>query len=139
MDKVPNLTFRIEPGYTFEQELVSPEFSYQNLLIGGLPAGSELDAIFLGKVTEYGRSKNVWLDCEGAHAIYVIGKRRSGKTYTLGVILEGLASNNWIRQGNKKQAIVMIDTMNVFITMPHNVEEVYGRGSKELEELKRWG
>jgi len=139
MDEIPNLTFRIEPGYTFEQELICPEFNPQNHLIGGLPGGSELNAIFLGKVAEYGRSKNIWLDCEGAHAIYVVGKRRSGKTYTLGVILEGLASNNWIKQGNKKQAIVMIDTMNVFITMPHNIEEVYGSESKQLEELKRWG
>jgi DNA helicase HerA-like ATPase len=138
MDKIPNLTFRIEPGYTFEQELVAPEFTSQNLLIGGLPTGSELNAIFLGKIAEYGRNKNIWLDCEGAHAIYVMGKRRSGKTYTLGVIVEGLASNNWIKQGSKNQAIVMIDTMNVFITMPYNVEEVYGE-SKELEELKRWG
>jgi len=139
MDKIPNLTFRIEPGYTFEQELVAPEFTSQNLLIGGLPTGYELNAIFLGKIAEYGRNKNIWLDCEGAHAIYVMGKRRSGKTYTLGVILEGLASNNWIKQGSKNQAIVMIDTMNVFITMPYNVEEVYGGKSKELEELKRWG
>jgi DNA helicase HerA-like ATPase len=138
-NKIPDLTFRIEPGYTFEQELKAPEPYSQNILIGELPAGSELNAIFLGKIAEYGKSKNIWLDCEGAHAVYVMGKRRSGKTYTLGVILEGLASNNWIKQGNKQQAIVMIDTMNVFITMPHNVEEVYGGKSKELEELKRWG
>jgi hypothetical protein len=136
---IPNLTFRIEPGYTFVQDLSAFEFSPQNLLISGLPAGSELDAIFLCKVAEYQRNKNVWLDCEGAHAIYIMGKRRSGKTYTLGVLLEGLASNNWIKQGNKKQAVVMLDTMNVFITMPHDVEDVYGSKSKQFEELKRWG
>jgi len=135
---IPNLTFRIEPGYTFGQDLSSFEFSPQNLLIGGLPAGSELEAIFVGKVAEYQRSKNVWLDCEGAHAIYIMGKRRSGKTYTLGVLLEGLASNSWIKQGNKKQAVVMLDTMNVFITMPHSIEDIYGSKSKQFEELKRW-
>ena len=136
---IPNLTFRIEPGYTFGQDLASFEFYSQNLLIGGLSTSSESDSIFLGKVAEYQRNKNVWIDCEGAHAIYVMGKRRSGKTYTLGVLLEGLASNNWIKQGNEKQAIVMLDTMNVFITMPHNVEDVYGNKSKQFEDVRRWG
>jgi len=93
----------------------------------------------LGKVAEHTRGKNIWVDCEGAHAIYVMGKRRSGKTYTLGVLLEGLASGNWIRQGTKKQAIVLLDTMNVFITMPHNIEDVYGSHSKYTAELKKWG
>jgi len=136
---IPNLTFRIEPGYTCAQELSSPEFASQNLIVGGLPAGSELQAIFLGKVAEHTRGKNIWVDCEGAHAIYVMGKRRSGKTYTLGVLLEGLASSNWIRQGENKQAMVLLDTMNVFITMPHYIEDVYGSRSKQSTELKKWG
>lgn len=136
---IPTLTFRIEPGYTCAQELSSPEFVSQNLLVGGLPAGSELQAIFLGKVAEHTRGKNIWVDCEGAHAIYVMGKRRSGKTYTLGVLLEGLASGSWIRQGTNKQAIVLLDTMNVFITMPYNIEDVYGSHSKYSAELKKWG
>jgi hypothetical protein len=136
---IPNLTFRIEPGYTCVQDLAAPEFISHNLLVGGLPAGSELQAIFLGKVAEHTRGKNIWVDCEGAHAIYVMGKRRSGKTYTLGVLLEGLASSNWIKQGTKKQAIVMLDTMNVFTTMPHNIEDVYGSRSKYTAELMKWG
>lgn len=135
---IPNINFRIEPGYTFNQNLVVPEFASNNLLIGGLVAGSELQAIFLGRVAEYQRSKNLWLDCEGAHAIYVIGKRRSGKTYTLGVFLEGLGSSNWINQGTNAQAVVLLDTMNVFITMPHSIEDVYDTGSKQLRELKKW-
>jgi len=137
-EPIPNLIFRIEPGYTFQQELDAPQFQLDNILIGQLTTGAELESIFLGKVAEYQRSLNIWLDCEGAHAIYVMGKRRSGKTYTLGIIIEGLASDNWIRRGSKKQAILMLDTMNVFITMPHNIEEVYRERSKELEEFKKW-
>lgn len=138
-DPVPNLLFRIEPGYAFQQDLRGPEFQTNNVLVGQLTTGTEPESIFLGKLAEYGRSRNVWLDQEGAHAIYVMGKRRSGKTYTLGAILEGLASDNWVRQGSKKQAILMLDTMNVFVTMPHNVEEIYTERSKEFEEFKRWG
>lgn len=139
---IPSLVFRIEPGYTFQQELVAPRLqpdNKDNILIGQLAVRSEPEAVFLGKVAEYGRSRNVWLDCEGAHAVYIMGKRRSGKTYTLGTIMEGLASENWIRQGGKRQAILVLDTMNVFITAPHNAEEVYGERSKEIEESKRWG
>lgn len=138
-DPIPNSVFRIEPGYTFQQDLRAPQFQPDNLLVGQLSTGAVSESLFLGKIAEYGRSRNIWLDCEGAHAIYVMGKRRSGKTYTLGVIIEGLASNNWIRQGSRNQAILMLDTMNVFITMPHNVEEIYSEQSKEIEEFKRWG
>lgn len=136
---IPNILFRIEPGYTFDQDIKSPELATNNILVGKLPAGTELEALYLGKVAEYGRNKNIWLDCEGAHAIYVMGKRRSGKTYTLGVIAEGLASNNWIKQGDKKQAILLLDTMNVLITMPHNVEDIYSRRSSQVQEIKKWG
>lgn len=135
---IPNLTFRIEPGYTFKQKLDSPKFEKDNILIGELPKATHLESIFLGKIAEYGNSKKVWLDCEGAHAIYIMGKRRSGKTYTLGIILEGLNSKNWISQAEKKQAVIMLDTMNVFTTIPYNIEEVYNPKSKEMEEFKRW-
>ena len=138
MRDIPSLILRIEPGYTFQQDLKALEFQKDNILIGQLPTGTSFESIFIGKVAEYGKNKNIWLDCEGAHAIYVMGKRRSGKTYTLGVIIEGLASNNWIRQGSKRQAILILDTMNVFITMPHYVEEVYSERSGEFEELKKW-
>lgn len=137
-EPIPNLVFRIKPGYTVQQNLEAPQFQKDNVLVGQLANGTELKTIFLGKLAEYGKSLNIWLDCEGAHAIYVMGKRRAGKTYTLGVLIEGLASNNWIRQGSKEQAILVLDTMNVFITMPHNVEEIYKEKSKELEELKKW-
>lgn len=138
-DPIPNLVFRIEPGYTFQQDLDAPQFKQNNILVGQLKINAEPESVFLGKVAEYGKIQNVWIDCEGAHAIYVMGKRRSGKTYTLGVIVEGLGSNNWIRQGSKKQAIFVLDTMNVFITSPYKVEEVYSERSKELEEYKKWG
>ncbi|MCL0103892.1 DUF87 domain-containing protein [Dehalococcoidia bacterium] len=137
--QIPNLTFRIEPGYSFDQGLNAPEFASENMLIASSRAGGELQAVFLGKAAEYQlMRRNAWLDCEGAHAVYVIGKRRSGKTYTLGIIAEGLSSDAWLRQGNRKQAILLIDSMNVFITMPHLVEETYGSSSLQAQELRKW-
>lgn len=137
--QIPNIIFRIEPGYSFEQDIGAPSFEENNILLGRLPASKELESVFLGKIAEYRRNKNVWIDCEGAHAIYVVGKRRSGKTYTLGVLAEGLASNNWIKQGTKKQAMLILDTMNVLVTMPNLVGDIYNDDSPQVKELGRWG
>src|SRR6266496_2808748 len=99
---------RFEPGYTFDQAPNAPELSSDNLLIGASADHANLEALFLGKVAEYQlMKKNVWLDCKRAHAVYVMGKRRSGKTYSLGVLVEGLAAQGWLRQGSERQAVVV--------------------------------
>ena len=67
-----------------------------------------------------------------------MGKRRSGKSYTLGVLAEGLASNSWVRQGGDSQAVLIIDTMNVFLTMPFVTAETLPDASPEMRELRRW-
>lgn len=136
--KIPSLSFRIDPGYSFDEELIAPEFS-NNIVVGSIATDTENNCLFLGKVAEYGGSKNIWVDSIGAHAIYVIGKRRSGKTYSLGVIIEGLAANSWIKQGNQKQAIVLLDTMNVFISMTQHVEHTFAEESQQISEIKKWG
>ena len=99
-----------------------------------------LRASHLGRVAEYQLMRsNVWLDTNGAHAVYVMGKRRSGKTFTLGVLAESLASSGWVRQGTSSgQAVLLIDTMNVFLTMPFLVPDVYGPDSDEVKDLHRW-
>jgi hypothetical protein len=136
----PIKQFRLEHGYSFDHPLKCPEFAKDNILIGGTPEDSSLEALFLGKLGEYDNMRaNVWLDLTGAHAIYIMGKRRSGKTFTLGAIAEGLASSQWIKQGTQKQAVLLLDTMNVFLTMPNTVEEVFGKNSRECKELKQWG
>jgi len=137
---IPDLAFRIDPAYEFEGKLVAPELDGDNVIVGQLPASSSVDAVFLGKLAEHQASRrNVWLDSEGAHAIYVMGKRRSGKTYTLGVIAEGLVSNNWIKQGSRRQPVLLLDTMNVFATMHYSVESVYGVSSAQGAEFRKWG
>jgi hypothetical protein len=74
--------------------------------------------VYLGKLAEFQQMRrNVWLDCHGAHAVYVIGKRRSGKSYTLGVLCEGLVSDNWLRLGPPDQAVLLLDTLNIYGTL----------------------
>lgn len=136
----PIRRFRLTSGYTFERPLEGREFQSGNFLVGGAERGGEAEAFFLGKLAEYGHmGANVWVDLRGAHAIYVMGKRRSGKTYTLGTIAESLTSDQWIHQGTSEQAILVLDTMNVFTLMHHNVVDVYGANSREAKEQQRWG
>jgi hypothetical protein len=139
-ESFPIKQFRLASGYTFDRAISGQEFQPDNVLVGGAGQSSKLEAFFLGKLAEYGHMRtNVWIDLQGAHAIYVMGKRRSGKTYTLGTIAEGLTSNQWIHQGTSEQAILVLDTMNVFTLMHHNVVDIYGTNSSEAKEQQRWG
>lgn len=140
MTEFPIKQFRLDHGYSFDQPLKGPEFGSDNLIVGGMPGDREPEAFFLGRVAEHDRWKsNVWIDLKGAHAVYVMGKRRSGKTFTLGGLAEGLVSSQWVTQCSQKQAVLLLDTMNVFLSMPHCVLDVYGENGKEGRELKQWG
>ena len=122
-----------------DHKLAGPKLNNENILVGDLRAGSDIQTFCLGKVAEYQNMRsNAWLDFEGAHAIFVVGKRRSGKTYTLGVLAEGLVANGWIKQGPTTQAVLIVDSMNVFATMPHLVEQTFSRDHASREELRRW-
>jgi hypothetical protein len=139
MNQLPIKPFRLNHGYNFDQCLEGSEFQKDNIIIGGTLEGGPLQAFFIGKLAEYDNMRaNVWVDLNGAHAVYIMGKRRSGKTFTLGGIAESLASSQWINQSTEKQAILLLDTMNVFLTMPHTVEEVFSKSSIEVKELKQW-
>jgi DNA helicase HerA-like ATPase len=65
-----------------------------------------------------------------------MGKRRSGKSYTLGVIAEGLISHQWINQMKEPQAVLVFDTLNVFWGMQYPAG--FG-GSENTDELTKWG
>ena len=59
----------------------------------------------------------IYLDVNGPHAILIAGKRGSGKSYTLGVIVEGIAG----LPAEIKQNIttVLFDTMGIYWTMKY--------------------
>lgn len=140
MNEFPIKQFRLKRGYTFAEPLAGDYLDKNNLIVGGHAEYKSLDAFFLGRLAEYENMKlNIWIDSNSAHAIYVMGKRRSGKSYTLGVIAESLISKQWFKQSENRQAVLLLDTMNVFLTMNYNVEGVYGNSSEEDNELKQWG
>jgi len=135
--QIPDATFRLEHGFAVKPELALEKGPSNSLLMGQNVAQDEIEAIYLGKQAET-PYRNVWLDIRGAHVLYVMGKRRSGKSYTLGVLAEGLAAQGWIKQGAMSQGILILDTMNVYLTMPFGVESTHSDDSNLVKELRKW-
>lgn len=81
--------------------------------------------LMLGRDTS--TNTEVYLEAEGSRAVLVCGKRGSGKSYTLGVVIEELISIG--RQG---VIPIIIDPMGVYHTMAL-------RNSRQSQELFQWG
>jgi hypothetical protein len=91
--------------------------------------------IFLGKhYVKMGRttslSNNVFIDVTRAHVFFIVGKRGSGKSYTMGVIAEGISDLPTDIKNNI--AVVLLDTMGIYWTMKY-------ANQKDKELLKQWG
>ncbi len=74
-------------------------------------------------------SNPIYLDVSGPHIILVSGKRGSGKSYTLGVITEGLADLSPDIAQNI--SFIIFDTMGIFWTMKYP-------NYRDDELLKEW-
>ncbi len=135
--QIPEATFRLEHGFAIKPYLTIDHGPDNGLLMGQNAPREEVEAIYLGKNAETSY-RNVWLDTRGAHVLYVMGKRRSGKSYTLGVLAEGLVAQSWIKQGSLSPGILILDTMNVYMTMPFGVEGTLASTSDEVKELRKW-
>ncbi len=94
-----------------------------------------LGTVFLGKhYVKMGAitalSQPVYLDMNKAHVVFVCGKRGSGKSYSLGVIAEGIAElPESIR---KRLSVILLDTMGIYWTMKYP-------NHKDEALLKEWG
>lgn len=136
--EIPRTQFRLQHSLAAKPELAfDPGPTRESVLMGQVGSDLEANAVFLGKQAEP-PFRDVWMDVGGAHVLYVMGKRRSGKSYTLGVLAEGLASKGWMRQGEGAQGVLIIDTMNVFLTMPFLTADTLPSTSPEVRELHKW-
>lgn len=71
--------------------------------------------------------KNTYLDATGSRAVLVCGKRGSGKSYTLGVLIEEL-----VAVGAQEVIPIIVDPMGIFHTMVL-------RNDKQSHDLYEWG
>ena len=70
------------------------------------------------------------MDVAGAHVVVIVGKRGSGKSYTMGAIAEGLS--DLPTEVKQNLAIVLLDTMGIYWTMKYP-------NFQDAELLKQWG
>jgi len=84
--------------------------------------------IKMGQITSL--SNPIYMDVTRAHIIFVCGKRGGGKSYTMGVIAEGMA--NLEKEISENLSIIMLDTMGIYWTMKY-------ANHKDDELLKDWG
>ena len=92
-------------------------------------------AILLGKhYVKMGQtvslSNKVYLDVAKSHVVFVVGKRGSGKSYTLGVIAEGIYDLPDEIKNNL--SVIMLDTMGIYWTMKYP-------NNKDKELIEEWG
>jgi energy-coupling factor transporter ATP-binding protein EcfA2 len=90
----------------------------------------EAASILLGKT--FGEQENIYLDLDEAHVILVCGKRGTGKSWTLGNIVEGIAESP--PEVRKEIATIIIDTMGIFWSL-----KFPARRFEQLQLLERWG
>lgn len=108
------------------------------------PSRRSSASLFLGKVaervpaTEY-FDYNVWIDAEFPHVVFVAGKRGSGKSYDLGIMLEALnaaAGNFAVRpQGFSS---ILFDLQSQFWTLGRQLNEALDSDTQQIERLEKW-
>jgi DNA helicase HerA-like ATPase len=105
--------------------------------------GASSDWVYLGRLAEIGPVKPVRLGLTNEHVLAIVGKRGSGKSFTLGTVLEGLCTSDpetAISKISKDRAALLFDTLNIFQWMTAPVARA--SSSKQIAEqdrlLRQW-
>lgn len=89
------------------------------------PGRPEGDGLWLGTLAEVvsGKQPRVWIAAGKEQVIAVVGKRGSGKSFTLGVIAEGLSSVERPDIGihETERAVLLFDPLDVYWTTRYGV------------------
>lgn len=105
---------------------VKPRFTSRNLAVIGGTDGQESGWLYLGRLGETGPLVDVHFNIANPHVIAIFGKRGSGKSYTMGSILEALCTNEKqtsIGHIHRNVAILLLDTLGIFQWTDINLEQ----------------
>ncbi|MBH1393715.1 ATP-binding protein [Stenotrophomonas maltophilia] len=102
--------------------------------------------VYIGQVIENTPARNllgsgVWLDIDYPHVIYISGTRGSGKSFDLGVILEGIGAltvPSVIQSGVDSQCSILLDMQNQFWTLSYEPRAGIKENDEQIADLKRW-
>ena len=118
-----------------------------NVIFGRVhPRDDYSNLIYVGKVLEATKGRNflgadAWLDTTFPHVIYITGTRGSGKSFDLGVLVEGISrlrTPSAIQNDVSQIATVIIDTQSQFWTLGYPPVGTVPANRLQLEELARW-
>ena len=135
--------------YNVDDALVKVQYvsKSQDIVFGRTLKGNDVNnLLYVGKILETGKGRNylgsdAWLDTTFPHVIYITGTRGSGKSFDLGVIVEGiskLTAPSPIQNGVKPITSIIIDTQNQFWTLGYEPRESIPANKIQLGELNRW-
>ena len=96
---------------------VKPRFSSRKVAYLGTSEDRETDWLYLGRLAEVGGLMDVRYDTALPHVIAIFGKRGSGKSYTMGSILESLCTQEdetSIGLVQHNTAVFLLDTLGIF-------------------------
>jgi uncharacterized protein len=120
------------------QYVVAPQFS------GDVFVGTDGDdtKVYLGQVAETGVPRRIYFGGSQEFVVMIVGKRGSGKSHTLGTILESLATreqNTSISNLRTRRAALLLDPMGNFWTTAHLVSrEGPEKVRKQWASLDGW-
>ena len=96
---------------------VKPRLLTRNEIIVGDPDGCAAAWLYLGRLAETGALTDVRFDAAHPHVIAIFGKRGSGKSYTMGSMLESLCTHRTessISHIGRDRAVLLFDTLGIF-------------------------
>lgn len=96
---------------------VKPRLLSRNEIFVGSSADVTPAWLYLGRLAETGQLTDVRFDAAYPHVIAIVGKRGSGKSYTMGSMLEGLCTQRMessISKIRRDRAILLFDTLGIF-------------------------
>ncbi|MER9203064.1 ATP-binding protein [Mesorhizobium sp. M0933] len=128
--------------HTKSQNNFSIDSKNKSVIIGRRP-DSEGRTAFIGKIIEQGRASNVLdygVQCDIAfpHVVGIFGSRGSGKSFDLGVLLEGVFIPE-AASGPVREAAIVFDVQDQFWTLAYEPKPTIVDDQSQLADLGRWG
>ncbi len=124
---------------------MSKMYRVEPRLDGDVNVGStgEGNRVLLGALAESGAPRKVWFNTSKEFVTLIIGKRGSGKSYTLGSLLEGLAATspaNSISEIDRGRAVLLLDPMGNFWTTAIPVRpDGPPKVRAQWDQVRQWG
>jgi DNA helicase HerA-like ATPase len=125
--------------------LLNTESTSRALRIGNPAADDSSSWSYLGKVCEQSGGSNildyaVWYDLEFPHVVGIFGTRGTGKSFDLGVFVEGIGGLEGVTtEKMPSAATVVFDVQNQFWTLGLKPDTELSEDRDHIELIDNWG